>query len=234
MKKHYTGMIIVLVITLAALRQTSSTEDEIKKNTLLYGRDVITNGEISFPPDHPGKDGNAHNIHDGDKETALILPFPGPPPEGTFILFDAGLSHFPLKNKEELKERLPVSAVIYNGSCTACPENEFREIPRMKKIRFEFLQRRANDPDVDFYFPETKPLFIEEHILPDKPGPYVVSIKVPPPAHSRRYPENTFLYRMKITVLDVYPGRRFHDRVAAAEVEYYDREINSGSLHLWK
>jgi len=231
--KYIPGAAAALIILVATYLQIRTPLEEIRRKTLIYGRDVIVNGEISFSADDPSRDGSPHNVHDGNLETAAVIPYPGKPPEGSFILLDAGLSHFPSDGNRILPERNPLHVTIYNGSCTKCTTDEFKKIPRIKTIRFEFLKRRANDPDVEFLFPETKPVQIENFTLHDSPGPFIIPVKIPPPKLSKQYPENVFYYRIKITVLDIHAGTQYNDRVSVAEIEYTDRDAD-GNLKTWK
>ena len=232
--KYVPGIITVGLIVIVTFFQTSKSTEEIRKNTLLYGRDVITNGEIIFPSDDPKRDGSGHNVHDGDPESAAVIPYPGAPPEGTFILLDAGLSHFPAENGGPQRKRLPLYITLFNGPCTDCKRNDFTATARIKKMRAEFLRRQANDPDVDFYFPETKPVYTVVLDVPDRPGPFKIPVNVNPPEESERYPENTFYYRIKITVLDIHSGTLFNDRVSVAEIEYTDQDMDTGITKVWK
>jgi hypothetical protein len=195
---------------------------------------VITNGEFIFPYDDPKRDGSSHNVHDGNYDSAVVIPYPGSPPEGSFILLEAGLSHFSVPDEGPQKRRLPVSITLYNGPCTFCERETFKKIPAIKRMRVEFLKRQANDPDVEYFFHETKPIFTKNITVPDEAGPFLIPLHVPPPEPSDRYPDKTFYYRIKITVLDIHPGTLYHDRVSVSEIEYTDMDFETGELKVWK
>ena len=232
--EYIPGILAAFLIVIVTFIQISPDPEKIRKNTLLYGRDVITNGEIIFPHDDPKRDGSAHNVHDGNPNSALVIPYPGTPPEGSFVLLDAGLSHFSIPGESPQKIRIPVSISLYNGPCSSCDDENYRKIPRIKKMRVEFLKRQANDPDVDYFFPETIPIFSLTIDVPDEPGPLVIPLHIDPPAVSNRYPESTFYYRIKLTVLDIHQGTLFNDRVSMTEIEYTDMDLKTEMLKVWK
>jgi len=224
----------IFAIAGSAFYLFTKSVEELPLYTLERGRLIFTPGEFVYPPDDPGKNGQANNIHDCDPETAAVIPYPAVPPEGSYILMDLALSHYPGANGDRPRARKSALLRFYNGACTNCTEDKFQSYPRIKRARIEILKRRANDPDVEYVHPPVEKVLEWEQTFPDRPGPFDMALHLPPWPESARYPENVSNILVKLTVLEIYPGTKFNDRVAITEMEYADTPAGGGPLHFWR
>ncbi len=204
--------------------QYSLSRTNLVEKTLQYGRIVLSSGEVLYPPDDPERDGSASHVLDRDPDSPAILSYPHPPPEGTHLLIDLALTHFPGEQEgSPPRIRRARELLLYNGPCVECDASHFRSFSRIKQARVEILYRRANNPDAEFLIPPAHPVWSKTLTLPDRPGPFSLSLReIPPPPSSPAYPEGVSYIIAKITILSVYPGERFPGRVALGEVLYSD------------
>lgn len=213
-----------LVIALISVFQVVYSGSRLTTLTLRNGRIVLSSGEYIFDRADPEKSGSVKNIIDGNLQTAAILPFPGPPPEGTYLLIDSALSHWPPAHPgDRPRPRKPAAIRLYNGPCGRCPVEDFRRYSRIRRARIQILNRQANDPDREFLHERTFPIKTMMFDFPDTAGPIDIPLNLPVAPPSPGYPRNVSYIVSKITILEVYPGTEFPGRVAVAEFLYGDR-----------
>lgn len=208
----------LLVISLS-LVITSKTN--LPQHILHKGR-IVLSSEI-----HAGK---ASALYDTDLNTSLVLTFPDAPPEGTYLLADLALSHFPPEQHPE--PRKPQKIIVYNGRCTNCARPKFLEYSRIKKATIEILARRANDPDVENFIPPSRILYTRDVELADMAGPQSIGLEIPRAPKSISYPENVSYLIVKIIAKEVYSGTLYPNTVAIAEIQYVDSG-DDGRYHTW-
>lgn len=206
-----------------SLYQIREAGRDLPGRIMQHGRVVLSS---------PGFDDGAEPglLVDGRTDTAAVLRFPAPPPEGAFLLSDLALTHFPGPTGDPdrpLRPRRALALRLFNGACVDCSEQEFRRYGRIKRARLEILQRRANDPDVEFIIPPVRLLRSVELDFPDRPGPVEIPLELPDPDPAPAYPANVFYIICKLTVLEQFPGRKFPDRVAVAELIYVDSDLEA-------
>ncbi|MEQ9365996.1 MAG: hypothetical protein RIF32_17265 [Leptospirales bacterium] len=223
--------LLVLGLTGVALFQATGYAERLADYALFRGRIVLSSGDLVFPADDPGTNGEAAAVLDGDPDRAAILRFPAEHPHGTFLLIDTALTHSPGTTAEAPpRPRRAVSLRIFNGVCLRCDPKRFTEYGRIKRARLEILYRRANNPDEEFVIPEARPVLERVLEFPDRPGGFTVSLEdLPAPPPSSGWPENMSYMITHIQVLEIYPGTRFADRFAVGEVVYRDRPAPDGA-----
>ena len=209
--------LLVLGLALASVFQALRPGDRLASTILRGGRVALSSGTTtSLGPER---------VLDGDRTTATALLFPGSHPQGTFLLVDLALSHFPDPSGDPnapLIPRRPLHLRIFNGPCQNCDHRTFQRSGRIKRARLELLKRRANDPDVEFEIPPTQILETHDLILPDSPAPVTVEFQQPPAPPSDKYPGTSFYIICKLTVLEIYPGSVDSDIIHVRELEYVD------------
>ena len=169
---------------------------------------------------------SSRNLLDGDPETGSLLKYPSSHPQGTFVFWDMGLTHFPPGNgKISPAQRQARLFRIESGACHNCPGSLFEEYSRPKEILLEVHYRQANDPDVDFFFPEPVRIYRKSLTLEDRPDPQDFPLNLPLPPNTSEYPRGVFLIVGKITVNSVYPGKIRPDLVAIRELDYGDTPV---------
>ncbi len=222
------GPLLVLILVGGSVLQILDGRQDLPDRILRGGRVVLGPGLApvgSFSP-----------LLDGDPQTAVTLRFPGPPPEGSYVLADLSLTHFPALRAPGIetgpRPRRAGALRIFNGICANCQEAEFREFGRVRRARVEILVRRANDPDVEFEIPPARVVWSQVIDFPDRPGAVAIPLAVPDPLPSAVYPVNVFYIICKIAPLEQYPGTRFPDRLAIGEIQYFDLALdNEATLH---
>ena len=216
------GIILAILILFSTLWQYSYSF-KLSEYILKNGRIVLSSSELNYPPDDPGQSGGRAGIIDGDPSSPVVLRYPAPPPEGVYLLIDTALSHWPpQRDKQTPRARKPAEIIFYNGVCQKCEPEKFRGYSRVRRVRIEILNRKANNPDKDYLHEKTYPVRSFEWEFEDRPGPQRVKLNMPRALDSPAYPQNVFYIVTKIVVLSVYPGEVFNDRVALGELIYGD------------
>lgn len=215
-------LIVGAVISITVF-QTRQDDDDLARTSIRGGRIVLSSGDISRTALLPGVIGTAPAALDSNRENPALLRHPSGHPEGTYLLMDLALSHWP--SASEPLKRKPVSVTIYNGPCSNCTEQRFRSVSRIRRGRLEILYRRANNPDVEFLIPEARIVYSTEFTLPDSPDPVVIPIFPPLPDESPGYPEKMNYIIGKLIVLGIYPGEIERGIVAVGEVVYNDSPL---------
>lgn len=234
---------ITTLLVSIVIFQWSFAGDSLPGSVLVGGRLMVDSGLLDA-------ENSSRNLLDGDPLTGCTLIYPSNHPQGTFLLWDMGLTHFPPeKPGDPLPARKAVELVIESGLSEDGTSPVYRSVGRPKKILLEVHYRQANDPDVDYYFPEPRVVFQKELTLPDSPAPFPVALDLPPLSDSPRYPEGVFLIVGKITVLSTYPGDPAQGEdstptggVAFRELDYIDSPVSpappsslqkNDTFHFW-
>ncbi len=235
MKFSVPAVLVCATVAGVSFYQATSSIRDVPSETLHRGRIILTPGEFLYAGDDPDRNGSRMNVMDGNENTAGIIPFPAPPPEGSYYLMDTALTHWPpLHQNGKPRRRIPSLLRITNGLCLNCPLSEFQKYGRIQTARIEILYRRANDPDVEYVIPPAVPQLVFRYDFPDRPGSFDIPLHLNRVLGSPAYPKNVYYIICKITVLTVYPGSVYSDRVALAEVVYGDRSDPYSSVHLWR
>ncbi len=226
----------VLIVTALSLWQSTAFRNDLAGHILRSGRLVLSSGDFIHHKSDPQRNGNDDHVIDGDLESAAVLLYPSPHPQGTWLLIDLGLSHWPAPESDAApRPRKPAYVEIFNGPCTRCDGTRFRSHGRWKSVRVELLARRANVMDEEYVIPPEEVLWSRLIRLPDAPGPERLDLSdVPQAPPSSGWPENMSYIRIKFTALDVYPGERFDDRIALSEIVYADVDPESGAIFRWE
>lgn len=203
----------------------SSVGDAPARKIVTGGRIVLSSGDIPYHPLFPNINGKANSALDFDVDQPALLRHPSGHPEGTYLLMDLALSHWPKKPDGKPMRRKPVSLIIHNGLCSRCSANRFRAISRIRRAKIEILYRRANNPDEEFVIPPARVVYSKEFSLPDSQEATEIKINPPLPEPSPEYPVNMNYIIGKLTVLDIYPGEVDPNAVAVGEVVYRDAPL---------
>jgi len=218
-------ILIATAVLASSLYQGLTFRRTLETDSLRLGRVVLSSGdEPHFRTEH-NREGSAHLLLDGDRSTFSRMYFPSDHPEGTHVIADLALSHFP---GNPPMPRKPIAIRILSGHCDC---KDFQDYARPRRVRLAILERRANDPDVENIIPETHVVWERLVDLPDS-GEYVIPLSLPIARASRAYPENVFLLIMKLVIVDVYPGKKYFHETAIREIEYIDEDA-SGNRHVW-
>lgn len=234
---HVIALLFSVSLGLIAAWLGLRNQQDLPTRVLESGRIVLLPGQNTIYTGDPSAFGQATHIMDSNTETAALVAYPGNHPEGAHLLIDLALSHWP--TTDGMQARKPVEIILFNGACQRCTISEFHRYARARRIRVQFLARRANNMDAEFIIPPAHALFTTEITLTDKPGPQHISLPIPAASPSRYWPENMRYYILKLTILDTYTRETLHpDRVALAEVVYVDRpaadnERKTDHLHYW-
>ncbi len=221
----------VSILLAFVLFRSLQKESDLKSSVLHRGRIVLSSGDIHFGPDSFA--GDADNIFDGDLNSPALLRHPSGNPEGTYLLADLALTHWPGRKGDVPRIRKTRGLVIYNGPCHDCSRSVFTRYSRIKKARIEILYRRANDPDREFIIPPAHIVYTKEIELRDTDTPAFIELPVPTPPHSNYYPENVSYIIGKIIVEQVFPGEVYPGIISVAEIKYIDDPVSSsGYLQL--
>ncbi len=205
------------------LVEVAPDHKSLQEIILREGRIILSSRDLPYNPRDPSTPGEASNVIDGDFNSAVLLPHPSGHREGTYLLMDMALTHHP--SQDGLQPRRTLGFWMYMGGCADCPPETFHAYSRPKQGRLELLYRRANDPDQEFIIPPAHIIVTVTVHWKDTPSPQWVSLHVPDPAYSAKYPENVNYIIAKLYIDDVYPGKKFPDIVAIREIVYMDGEI---------
>ncbi len=199
--------------------QALRSSRDLPGGILRTGRIVLSSPLWPVPLRDRPRLGRGLLVVDRDPETATVLRFE-PARTAAFLLVDVGLSHDPPRQRP--RARRPYLVQIFAGPCTSCIRHAFRSYGRPRRMRLELYGRQANNPDREFR--HEPPLLLREWSteLEDRPGPQPVLIPHVPVLPSEGYPQNVKYLSLKIIVETVYPGERFPETVAFAEVVYAD------------
>ncbi|MBL8021579.1 MAG: hypothetical protein JNM27_18050 [Leptospirales bacterium] len=210
------GLIVLFVVAGLTWLQGTQFLGSLGADTLKRGRIVLSSGDEAEFSVARNREGSARLVLDGDPATYSTLYFPSSHPEGTHLLADLALSHFPGRPPVRRK---PLALHFLNGA----PPPVFDDFARPKEVRLALLSRRANDPDVENVIPEANIVWETTVTFPDAQD-FEVPLPVSPPGPSSNYPQNVKLWILKLTVLSVYPGKKYFHNVAIREIDYIDTD----------
>ncbi|MCE9597902.1 MAG: hypothetical protein K8S54_08030 [Spirochaetia bacterium] len=219
-KGIWVGLMVAVFVSGLAWLQGTKFAPTLSSDTLRRGRIVLSSGDEEHFVLANNREGSARLVLDGDPKTFSTLYFPSDHPEGTHFLADLALSHFP---GNPPVSRKPTSLHFLNGP--AAPA-DFEDYARPREVRIAMLARRANDPDVENLIPDAHVIWQSTLTFPDSRD-YTIQLPIPMAESSTGYPENVKLWILKVTVLSIYPGKKYFHNVAIREIDYIDSDASS-------
>lgn len=228
------GLLGFAVFSTGLVWQMHSARHDLRGTLLQRGRIVLTSAPARPDLKDAGWLGPAAYANDGDLSTGSLLQFPAAKGPGVYWLIDLGLSHWPPLARP--RPRQPRQLLVYNGACSGCPHGQFERWGRIKTLRLELYERKANNPDKEFLHEPTLLVAESTHLLPDAAGPFVIALNRKPATTSPGYPRNVRFLVAKLIVLSTYPGRT-PGNVALGEVVYGDSPASgpqANTVHYWR